>query len=115
MSKLYAIYSEFSITTIGNIGQLETRIKQQDLRIVLLENNDREKTSEIEKLKEQNKDLTERLAMLEDRFNQLPDTNKDVLDWIIDNHMAAFLLHQMETKKSIIEQNNRGLINGKMH
>ena len=81
----------------------------------MLENNDRGKTAEIEKLKEQNKYITERLSMLEDRFNQLPATNKDMLDRIIENKMAAFLLHQRETKKSTIDQNNRGLINGKTH
>jgi len=80
----------------------------------LLENNDREKTAEIEKLKEQNKDLTERLSMLEDRLNQLPATNKDMLDRILENKLTT-VLHQIETRKSIIDQNNRGLINGRKH
>jgi len=89
----------------GNTAQLEMRIKKQDDKITLLETSNRD-------LKEQNKDLNERLAILEERFNQLPATNEDLLNEFMQNKMAT-LIQQM--KKGDNSEKDGRLVKSKMH
>ena len=89
----------------GNTAQLEMRIKKQDDKITLLETSNRD-------LKEQNKDLNERLAILEERFNQLPATNEDLLNEFMQNKMAT-LIPQM--KKGDNSEKDGRLVKSKMH
>ena len=78
----------------GNTGKLEMMIKQQDHKIVLLETSNRDQASEITDLKTQNRDLNERLAILEDRFNRVCTTKEAIPDELLTKNKVEKFQNQ---------------------